>query len=325
MADPDPAQVESSVLEKINDVAQDLFNIEVNIILRDNITAQKMPNPRHALLDIGKEYCAALEEMERWRQQHLGTTGEKAYEFEAMRQAYGFYTQDECADHGITDPQNYERLVSAKIGDELGGFDAFDVIRNWAASMLEDWNNVSYLSPAQIAALPRIKDNADLLKGMYSSICRRDPKLNTPDANGKTLKEELDSMPEGAMNPNTVVKLSKKRNPSRTIALTNEYTRSDLVNRDDIIPLPLRESELVLIRKVWELGVEVIAMQTIVQVDGDVITRLNPIYLDDAQFPTMREYHHKAVEIAIAHWSKLIDVAKELIVATAEGISGRIR
>ena len=56
-----------------------------------------------------------------------------------------------------------------------------------------------------------------------------------------------------------------------------------------------------MIRKVWELGTEVIAMQTIVQVDGDVITRLNPTYMNEKRYPNLQTYHNEGVNIALRH------------------------
>ncbi|MBE2221332.1 MAG: hypothetical protein IAF02_07315 [Anaerolineae bacterium] len=330
MADKDPGSTLSTVSDQFTNIAQDLFNIEVNIILRNNITAQKMPNPRHALLDIGKEYCKALDEMEVWRRHYYSQKSEEQAQpsddalFEVMRREFGYLTEDEGSAQNI-DMANYERRVSHNVSDELGGFDAFDVLRNWADSFMDDLAKDIYLSPEQLSILPRIKDNADLIKGMYSSICRRDPVLNDPKKPPeKNLAKRLELMPEDKMNPNTVVKLSKEIDPAHTIDLTNEYTRSDLVNKAGIQPLPLRDSEMVMIRKVWELGTEVIAMQTIVQVDGDVITRLNPIYLDETTYPRLHDYHNKGVNIALEHWSSLVNVAKELIIATARGISGRL-
>ena len=174
--------------------------------------------------------------------------------------------------------------------------------------------------------LPRIKDNADLIKGMYSAICRRDPVLNDPNRSEDKNLEKLLKKREAAsrISPNTIVKLSKQIDNKRTIDLTNEYSRSDLVNSDDIDPLPIRESDVMSIRKIWELGTEVIAMQTIVQIDGDVITRLNPNFLDELRYPKLHDYHNQGVNIALAHWNSLVTVAKELLVATAKGISASV-
>jgi hypothetical protein len=320
----------AKISQQFTDIAKDLFNIEVNLILRSSIAGQKMPGPRHALLDIGKEYCAALSEMEIWRQDHLLKMGETAIGynvdmFEAKRREMGYFTQTEAAVKAEIDPNDYDRMVSHDVSEELGGFDAFDVLRNWANSFLKDLAKESYLSPEQLAVLPRIKDNADLLKGIFSALCLRDPVLNDPQlAGSENLAIQLRSMAEKERTPNKVVKLSKQLNRERTIDLTNEYNRADLVTRDNIKPLPLREQDLVLIRKVWELGTEVIAMQTIIQLDGDVITRINPSFMNETRYPKLQSYHNQALAVALEHWSDLVTVAKELIVSAARGISDRL-
>lgn len=333
-------QAESALVRASNQfstIAQDLFNIEVNIILRNNITAQKMPSPRHALLDIGKEYCAALTAMEKQRQRYNRDPNEKSifFEdenmFEKMRQELGYITEEEQDERRrsktVFAEVDEDMVVSREIGAELGGFDAFDVLRNWADSLIDDENKERFLLPDQLAVLPRIKDNADLLKGMYSAICRRNKKLNAPsrpaDKNLEKLLKKREA--ESRISPNTIVKLSKRIDYELTIDLTNEYSRSDLVNRDDIEPLPIRDADLVSIGKIWELGTEVIAMQTIVQIDGDVITRLNPNFMDEARYPKLHDYHTQGVNIALKHWSDLVQVAKELIVATTRGIIGSWR
>ncbi len=337
-AEKKPKTTQAQISEQFTDIAKDLFSIEVSLILRNCISAQKMPSPRHALLDIGKAYCAALQEMEIWRQDYLRRMGQPALEtnqdmFTVKRLEMGFFTPMESLNRL---GQGRNRLVSHNIDDELGGFDAFDVLRTWANSHLQDLFREIYLSPEQIAILPRIKENADLFKGMFSAICMRDPVLNglnptesevvtaPPPPNLGQQLDALRTQAEDKITPDTVVNLSKVLNRKRTVSLANEYTRADLVTRDDIAPLPLREQELVMLRKVWELGTEVIAMQTIVQLDGDVITRLDPYYMDEKKYPRLHDYHNEAINVALKHWSEMVAVAQELISAVVRGVSRRV-
>jgi hypothetical protein len=121
--------------ERFNDIAIDLFSIEVNTILRDNITAQKMPTPRHALIDIGKAYKKAMEQMEK---------------------AYG-------DDHDIAE------LI--QIDEYYGSFIGFSALREWASRLLKaSHRGEIILSNENLSVLPRIKDNSDLLKGMFTNL-----------------------------------------------------------------------------------------------------------------------------------------------------------
>ena len=243
--------------KQFTDIATDLFNIEVNTILRDNITAQKMPTPRHALIDIGKMYKKAMEKMD------------------------------------PADQNEIDELTS--LGEYYGSFDGFSILREWASRLMkDDHNNKIELSNDQLSILPRIKDNSDLLKGMFRNLVR----------NAEPVSVDWASM---------------------LASMTNNYSRSELNELESIPTLPLNEQQLVLIRKIWELGTETIVMQTIVQVDGDVITRLNSNFLNNEHYPKARSYHNKGIEIALEHWAGLVEVAKELMIAAGEGISNVLK
>ena len=265
----DTQTVQKQAQKRFTDIAADLFNIEVNTILRDNITAQKMPNARHALIDIGKMYKKALAQMEA---------------------AYGKSADGVARSGVIRTTKSAPEMLMHSVGDCYGSFNGFSGLREWASRLLNDVRTGKIqLTPNQTAVLPRIKDNSDLLKGMFINIVRANP--NSPD----------------------------------WALLTNNYSRTELNGMTVIPALPLNEPQLVLIRKIWELGTEIIVMQTIVQVDGDVITRLNPSYLDSAQYEKIRDYHNKGIEIALEHWAGLVTVAKELIATTIEGIASLLK
>lgn len=73
--------------------------------------------------------------------------------------------------------------------------------------------------------------------------------------------------------------------------------------------LLLSPSELVLIRKAWELGTEEIAMQTVIQLDGDVITRIQRNYADPNPVNvTIHKLHNEGVSKSIFFWKELIGI-----------------
>lgn len=45
---------------QITKIAQDLTHLEINVIIKPNLTARKMPSPRHALIDIAEKYHMKL-------------------------------------------------------------------------------------------------------------------------------------------------------------------------------------------------------------------------------------------------------------------------
>lgn len=296
------------------DISSDLFNIEVNTILSDNITAQKMPAPRHSLLDIGKGYYEALEKMfatsDAQRDAEIQGEGEQE---EAEAEA----EETEPAWLAIAEKGNY------------GSYAAFDAIRTQANRLLKDRDRLGRLEPEQHAVLPRIKENSDLLKGMFNSLFGRTEAFTKPETRGqKSLQDQLREAGEQAvetgtqLSPNIIYDMCASISADDTQIVTNDYSRSELIHKEDQIPpLDLRERDLVLIRKVWELSTEVIVMQTSIQVDGDVINRVNSEYLRQPYFSPLRDYHDRGVDIALRHWSNLVGVAKELALALLETIS----
>lgn len=65
-------------------------------------------------------------------------------------------------------------------------------------------------------------------------------------------------------------------------------------------------SELIQIRKMWEMGTDSILMQTVVQIDGDVITRVHSGYtIEDHKI--LLDIHRDSVATSIKYWEKLVD------------------
>ncbi len=97
-----------------------------------------------------------------------------------------------------------------------------------------------------------------------------------------------------------------------TRASATGFTNVDLddVPRDDLIT----------IRKVWEMGTEVIAMQTVVQLDGDIVTRLNSAYAADRHQP-VRDLHRETVGSALEHWRYLVETLVTMAKSAVSGLT----
>lgn len=74
----------------------------------------------------------------------------------------------------------------------------------------------------------------------------------------------------------------------------------------------LEPEDMVTLRKMWELGVEPIAAQTVVQIGGDVITRVHPKYAS-GEHPMLLELHQAGVSTATGMWNTLIDTAVRIL------------
>ena len=85
-------------------------------------------------------------------------------------------------------------------------------------------------------------------------------------------------------------------------------------------PAPLlSQGEVVLLRKIWEVGTETIAMQTVVLIDGDVFNRIQSGWETDTE-QTLHSLHRQAVEASVAQWTSLFRIAAELIGSVFQGL-----
>ncbi|SNY59056.1 hypothetical protein [Paractinoplanes atraurantiacus] len=74
------------------------------------------------------------------------------------------------------------------------------------------------------------------------------------------------------------------------------------------VHLPLSMDEVLVVRKVWEVGVESIMIQTVAQLDGDIVTRLDPAHVSTTDSP-VHTVHRASVETAYQYWRFLIETA----------------
>jgi len=80
--------------------------------------------------------------------------------------------------------------------------------------------------------------------------------------------------------------------------------------------------EIVVVRKAWELGLDEVVMQTTIQIDGDVVTRIRRGLNDQPDGPTVMKLHDKAVTTSTGFWSKLVDILGGAIRGLVDLIAG---
>lgn len=183
--------------------------------------------------------------------------------------------------YGIKKGEQFEAM---KNGD-LWGYGTISLIREQARRILvEMGNQTNQIPPGEARRefnkkanmVDRIKTNSDTIKGMLKTDV-----LNIPTEN--------------------------KPPKWRT------FTRKQVTDpRKDVVPpLDLTSNELTQLRKIWEIRTEVIVMQSVVQLDGDVINRFNPDYAQDVEeHRVIFELHNKGVDTSLHYWSSLVDLVK---------------
>jgi len=66
----------------------------------------------------------------------------------------------------------------------------------------------------------------------------------------------------------------------------------------------------VLIRKAWDVGVERVCLQTVLQVDGDVLQTIGQLQANERDFLTL--VHKQAVKESVTQWRSLFDLLRQL-------------
>ncbi|MDM8536290.1 hypothetical protein QUF70_06015 [Desulfobacterales bacterium HSG17] len=217
--------------ERLKDFFDELTHIEVNTIIKPNMTGRKMPKPRHAIIEIAKKYRLKLVE--------LG--------------------------YPLADEENVKP----------GCYKSFDMIREKANEAIKnfekkaDQKHLSLEEEEELVMLFRIKSMSDQVKGIFNAL--------------------------------------KLRNIE---SWDNDFSHDEVEKIQ--MDLPLETGEIIMIRKIWEMGLEQIAMQTVVQLDGDVVTRIKPKYADENS-RVIHNIHNQGVTISLNFWSELINIVKDFL------------
>ena len=88
----------------------------------------------------------------------------------------------------------------------------------------------------------------------------------------------------------------------------------DHVTRDaSAHPIELSSDEIVVLHKAWDLGLEQIAMQTVIQLDGDVLHRVQPRYATGPGAAQLFSVHDTAIRTSITYWKTLVEIVGEFV------------
>jgi hypothetical protein len=82
----------------------------------------------------------------------------------------------------------------------------------------------------------------------------------------------------------------------------------------------LSVDDFVTLRKIWEIGAEEIVMQTVIHIDGDVMTRIQPRWAGpDGR--SLLAIHSASVATATSYWRLLVDTLRAFV----EGVVGMVK
>ncbi len=133
------------------------------------------------------------------------------------------------------------------------------------------------------------------------------------------LMEENDELsPEDILSLKRVRFMSGQLGPTLKSAEDKGYkitTVGELKNQGNSASSPkldIENRDRLLIRKAWELTRDPIAIQTVVQLDGDVITRILPEYCDK-DYEILHRIHQQGVNCAVGFWKGLGELFASII------------
>lgn len=90
---------------------------------------------------------------------------------------------------------------------------------------------------------------------------------------------------------------------------TNEFSRSAMNDPDTKKPMVLGHDDRVFIRKIWELGTEEVVMQTVITLDGDVVSRVQRDFASK-DHDVLHRLHGEGIKIALSTWATIIETIK---------------
>ena len=76
--------------------------------------------------------------------------------------------------------------------------------------------------------------------------------------------------------------------------------------------LELTPAELIQVRKIWEVGTERVLMQTVVQLDGDIVTRIQ-MGREESKDESLHKIHRELVHLAIKNWQFMVNTLVNLV------------
>jgi hypothetical protein len=294
------------------EILPDLFGIEVNTIIKDEMSAQKMPSLPHALHDIIQSYGEKLES--------YGVDLSAFFQEEKISEAVRLDEKSRASDSGEKRKPDLEAIFPPSLlkpvppgtryvyAEVRNGWISFDIIRLIARYLMKGDSGFSPAKDLDPPILERIRRNCDQLTSILRTLelnpaPRRPPwwRRIFPDRFEKTARW-------------TEV-LNKTRHELLDDDLRTKRLPLDTINTED----------LARIRKMWEIGTETVLVQTCIQIDGDVVTRLGRCLYDGkhAEYrKSIIEAHRESVDVSLTQWHGLVKVAVELVSMFFKGLAG---
>jgi hypothetical protein len=148
-------------------------------------------------------------------------------------------------------------------------------------------------------------------EGVPPQVTRHTFELLSKDAGEEAEKLKKLGATLTAEDGERLVMLSRIRDTSTRLRLLVPTGTTITAENEDTTSLDdLNDQQRLRIRKAWEVGTEQVVMQTVVYLDGDVITRIHPSFADK---PSWLGIHQRSVNVSVSFWKGLVDLLQGLL------------
>ena len=258
--------------ERVKSIAAGLLTLEVDTVEKPNMSASKMPDMPLALHQIVSLYADELST----NQFHV-TDG--------LLNAAQARIDNPTVAANVTTLENWTFKPSDQLPALTNGPKTFEALQ-WAAFALKQQLQTVQPATAERAAA------IDVQQALLTRIIANCRQLREVSLLLLQQFKQLDSVRQ--LFDGTI---------EQTTDIVFKHPRPVFVIDTDVI---------LLVRKAWDIGLEQVLLQTVMQVDGDVLLRVAP-GLDKDKRAFYAELHRSTVETGIRQWRSLFDLVASLI------------
>ncbi len=263
-------------------LANDLLALEVNTIVKTNMTGSKTTNRRRILIELADDYRDKVMEYKmKVRKADIPLDLDPDDNVIFRWKTGGQWAYQEIDEHSRT-----IRKILVEYCDAL-----------------ED-GPVSRQLFVQIRMLDRIIKNAGQIVEMfeYQKDAQKD-KLGTDIYKTEPPTIVFDPNDEDAAHPSHM----------ESRGWNNDVTFLD-AGRSDVDDLTLDPAEISFLRKISDIGTAQIMMQTVIQVDGDITSYISRTYLNQPEIlqKKLLGMHNEAIKTSTGFWTNLFETISKL-------------
>ena len=295
----------------------DLTHLEINTIIKDEMTASKAPSSPRLILDhLAANYDRKLILLGERYAKYLNPEIVRKYRKPEV------ISREQLADGTIVEHParpDYETLFRGIKIYEGCGYESFHELSHRAT---DAYNLLKNSRESEISQLTKDEITADMMMlsriQTISNDVRRILKTvgEAPDEAALNVHEEeqklhIDNRGKIHLKKQTPLKPAKKGelNFDNKEDVETFRNSTEKVARENELVLDLRQ--LMVIKKANDIGTEKVVMQTLIGMDGDITTRISRDFADNP-VPYINELHKDAINLSVDYWKSLIKIVVDL-------------